>query len=120
MPEEKFLTAQLHELLLPILGQLGVVTLLSGDTGRHGGIEHAITPSIQRIARTMSDRYAYRINVGMSAVRSPWCKKRSGQHESTIREFQVDADGIHIGEPLVNFQGVLTGVPTYASVIPKK
>jgi circadian clock protein KaiC len=40
-------------------------------------------------------------------------KKRSGRHESTIREFGIDAGGIRLGEPLAEFQGVLRGVPTY-------
>jgi circadian clock protein KaiC len=41
-------------------------------------------------------------------------KKRTGTHEDTIREFRIDADrGIVLGEPLVEFQGILRGVPTY-------
>ena len=39
-------------------------------------------------------------------------KKRSGAHEQTIRELRFDAKGIHVGEPLTHFQGILTGVPT--------
>ena len=38
-------------------------------------------------------------------------KKRSGGHEETIREIWFDADGIHLGEPLMHLRGVLTGVP---------
>jgi circadian clock protein KaiC len=40
-------------------------------------------------------------------------KKRSGDHERTIRELQLRSDGIHVGDPLTNFHGVLTGVPTF-------
>jgi circadian clock protein KaiC len=40
-------------------------------------------------------------------------KKRNGHHERTIREIDLDQSGITIGEPLVDFHGVLTGVPTY-------
>jgi circadian clock protein KaiC len=40
-------------------------------------------------------------------------KKRSGAHERTIREFKVSEKGIWIGEPLREFQGVLTGIPTF-------
>jgi circadian clock protein KaiC len=40
--------------------------------------------------------------------------KRSGQHERTIREFAVEAgQGIRIGKPLREFQGVLTGTPVF-------
>ena len=37
-------------------------------------------------------------------------KKRTGFHEDTIREFWIK-NGLQIGEPLTNFQGVLRGVP---------
>jgi len=40
-------------------------------------------------------------------------KKRSGSHESTIREYRISDDGLSLGEPLEAFQGVLRGVPTY-------
>jgi circadian clock protein KaiC len=41
-------------------------------------------------------------------------KKRSGGHEKTIREFKLmSGKGIVIGEPLKQFQGVLTGVPIF-------
>jgi circadian clock protein KaiC len=40
-------------------------------------------------------------------------KKRSGRHERTIRELDMDERGILIGEPLTDFHGILTGVPTY-------
>jgi len=42
-------------------------------------------------------------------------KKRSGGHESTIREFKVGAKGVWVGEPLLQFRGVLTGVPVLES-----
>jgi len=40
-------------------------------------------------------------------------KKRNGVHERTIRELDMDETGILIGEPLTDFHGILTGVPTY-------
>jgi circadian clock protein KaiC len=40
-------------------------------------------------------------------------KKRSGNHERTIRECRVELGGLRVGEPLHDFQGVLTGVPQY-------
>jgi circadian clock protein KaiC len=40
-------------------------------------------------------------------------KKRTGEHEDTIREFRIDRNGITVGHPLTEFQGVLRGVPTY-------
>jgi circadian clock protein KaiC len=40
-------------------------------------------------------------------------KKRGGGHEDTIRELSFSPEGINIGEPLTEFEGVLTGAPSY-------
>jgi circadian clock protein KaiC len=40
-------------------------------------------------------------------------KKRSGDHEHSIRECRVQHGGLQVGAPLHKFQGVLTGVPEY-------
>lgn len=40
-------------------------------------------------------------------------KKRTGPHETTIREFRFTSDGIQFGEPLSGFRGVLRGTPEY-------
>jgi circadian clock protein KaiC len=39
-------------------------------------------------------------------------KKRTGPHEDAIREFRIGESGFTLGEPLVEFQGILRGVPT--------
>src|SRR3546814_17748613 len=40
-------------------------------------------------------------------------KKRSGNHEHTIREFQLPPQGIAVGPPLTQFSGVFSGTPVY-------
>jgi circadian clock protein KaiC len=40
-------------------------------------------------------------------------KKRSSDHERTIREYQIRPDGIHVGQPLRDFHGVLSGIPQF-------
>jgi circadian clock protein KaiC len=40
-------------------------------------------------------------------------KKRTGEHETTIREFRIGTNGIRVGDALTEFHGVLTGVPQY-------
>jgi len=40
-------------------------------------------------------------------------KKRSGSHETTIRELQIGPNALRVGAALTDFQGVLTGVPHY-------
>ena len=43
-------------------------------------------------------------------------KKRTGAHEDTIREYRIDKAGSRSGQPLINFQGVLRGVPEMIGV----
>jgi circadian clock protein KaiC len=40
-------------------------------------------------------------------------KKRTGKHETYIREIGIDKGHLLVGEPLTQFRGVLTGVPEY-------
>ncbi len=40
-------------------------------------------------------------------------KKRTGLHETAIREIGIKNNTLWVGEPLVDFRGVLTGVPEY-------
>ena len=112
MPEEHFLTSQLHE-LLSFLNQMGVVTILI--TSQHGLVgSSTLDPSIN--VSYLSDsaihlRYfesAGRIRKAISVI-----KKRSSPHEDTIRELTFRGGSVEVGEPLTNFQGVLTGVPNF-------
>jgi circadian clock protein KaiC len=111
MPEERFLTIQLHE-LLSYLGQLGVATVLVA--AHQGLIGTQMTSPVD--ATYLADavillRYfetAGEVKQAVSII-----KKRSGEHERTIREFRLESGGIRLGEPLREFRGVLTGVPMY-------
>ena len=40
-------------------------------------------------------------------------KKRNGPHETTIRELKLAPGGIAVGEPIKDFSGVLSGMPTF-------
>jgi circadian clock protein KaiC len=117
MPEEKFLTAQMHE-LLAFLGQRGVVTLMSvTQSGMIGSNMHSPVDTTYLADNVILFRYFEfrgQVRRAISVV-----KKRNGRHERTIRELHVTESGLHIGEPLVDFQGVLTGVPTYVGAADK-
>jgi circadian clock protein KaiC len=110
MPEERFLTIQLHE-LLTYLGQKGVVTLLV--VAQHGllGVGMQTPVDASYLADTVVlFRYFEakgRLQRAISVV-----KKRNGAHEDTLRELRLTSQGIWVGAPLVNFHGVLTGTPT--------
>ena len=110
MPEEKFLTAQLHE-LLSYLGQQGVVTMMTvTQAGMVGNMASPVdtTYLADNVILFRFFEAAGDVRRAISVV-----KKRSGNHERTIRELDLDERGIDIGEPLTDFHGVLTGVPTY-------
>jgi len=108
MPEEHFLTVQLHE-LLSFLRQRGILTLLL--MAQHGVLGRMDVPvDVSYLADTvMMTRYfeaSGRVRKALSVV-----KRRSGGHEDTIREIKLGPGGLEVGEPLSNFRGVLTGVP---------
>jgi circadian clock protein KaiC len=110
MPDERFLMIQLHE-LLTFLGHLGVATLLTGaHAGLVGGPMNTPGDASYLADAVILLRYfeaAGEVRQAISIV-----KKRGGEHERTIREFRLSG-GIHVGEPLRAFRGVLTGVPFY-------
>jgi circadian clock protein KaiC len=110
MPEEKYLTAQLHE-LLSYLGQKGVVTMMTVTQSGMVGTMSSPVDTTYLADNVILFRYfeaAGHVRRAISVV-----KKRSGHHERTIRELDLNERGVVIGEPLANFHGVLTGVPTY-------
>lgn len=110
MPNEQALILHLHE-LLQYLNRQGCATFLT--VAQHGlvGFGHAPIDITYLADTVLLLRYFEangRVRRAMSVI-----KKRSGMHEDTIREFQITASGLKIGEPLQGFQGILGGVPTY-------
>lgn len=110
MPDEQFLSIHMHE-LLSFLNQQGTLTILT--MAQHGlmGMMNAPVDLSYLADTVVMLRYfeaAGSVRKAISVI-----KKRSGIHETTIREFQVTKTGIKVGEPLNEFQGVLTGVPTF-------
>src|ERR687889_353330 len=112
MPEERLLPIQVHE-LLSYLASVGVTTLMSlVQRGIFGSpVDEAADVSYLADAVILLRYFemAGSVRQAISVV-----KKRSGDHERTIRECRVGHGGLHLGEPLREFQGVLTGVPNYS------
>lgn len=109
MPEETQLVLHMHE-LLQYLNRQGATTFLT--VAQHGLVGDMKTPvDVTYLADTVILlRYFEalgRVRRAMSVV-----KKRTGVHEDTIREYRIGRKGISLGEPLIEFQGVLRGVPT--------
>jgi circadian clock protein KaiC len=110
MPGEDYLQLQMHE-LLSYLGAQGVATfLVLAQQGVMGPMHSNIDLSYLADAIILM-RYFEAMGEIRKAISI--FKKRSGPHESTIRELQLQPGGIVVGEPLTSFQGVLTGVPQF-------
>jgi circadian clock protein KaiC len=45
-------------------------------------------------------------------------KSRTTQHQASIREFRLAREGVQIGDPLKDFEGVLMGLPNYKGATP--
>lgn len=111
MPDERFLTTHLHE-LLTYLGQRGVVTILVGvQQGMLGGQMSTTVDASYLADNVLMLRYFEHDGEVKQAVSV--FKKRGSLHERTIREFSMSRKGIHVGAPLRGFRGILTGVPVY-------
>ncbi len=110
MPEENFLILHIHE-LLQYLNRQGATTFLT--VAQHGLVGDMKAPvDITYLADTVILLRYFEAHGSVRRAVSI-IKKRTGSHESTIREFQIGSDGLRIGGPLTDFQGVLRGVPTY-------
>src|ERR1700730_5878595 len=110
MPEERFIVLQMHE-LLSTLNQLGVITILVlAQHGLMGPMQTPLDISYLSDAVLMLRYFEAegRVRRAISVV-----KKRSGAHEDALREFRLTAEGVKVGPPLTEFQGILSGVPTY-------
>lgn len=110
MPDERFLVLQMHE-LLTYLGQQGVLSILI--LAQHGLVGPMDTPlDISYLSdAVLMLRYfevAGTVRRALSVV-----KKRSGDHEHTIREFSLSASGVKLGPPLTEFSGIFAGTPHY-------
>src|SRR4051812_16033607 len=110
MPEERFLTTQLHE-VLTYLSQEGVLTIMVlAQHGLFGRMEASIdltyladTVVLLRFFETLGT-----VKKAISVI-----KKRSGRHETSIRELNIDVQGVRVGKTLAEFQGILSGTPLY-------
>jgi circadian clock protein KaiC len=112
MPEENALILHIHE-LLQYLNRQGATTFLT--VAQHGLVGDMRTPvDITYLADTVILlRYFEALGHVRRAVSV--IKKRTGQHETSIREFRFGERGLSLGEPLHDFQGVLRGIPILAA-----
>ena len=111
MPEERLLAIQIHE-LLSFLSNNGVTSIMT--LVQHGIFGNPVAEAldVSYLADTVMLLRYFEVSGSVRQAISV-VKKRSGNHERMIRECRVQAGGLFVGEPLSEFQGVLTGVPHY-------
>lgn len=108
MPGEQYMLLQMHE-IVTYLNQQNILTfLILTQTGMVGQMQSPVdltyladTVMLMRFFEAQGE-----IRRALSVL-----KKRTGHHESAIRELKIDSGGIRVGPKLSAFRGVLTGVP---------
>ena len=108
MPEENSLILHMHE-LIQYLNRSGVSTFVTvAQQGIVGDMRSPLDVTYLADAVILLRYFEAdgAVRRALSVI-----KKRGGKHEETIREFSIDG-GLHIGEPLASFRGVLRGTPS--------
>jgi circadian clock protein KaiC len=101
---------QMHE-LLTYLNNKGVLTLLL--MAQHGFLENVESPvDLSYLSDTVLMLRFFEASGELRQALSV-LKKRTGNHERAIREFRMTGTGLKIGPPLMEFHGVLSGIPEY-------
>ena len=110
MPDGRFLILQMHE-LLSFLSQLGVLTILI--LAQHGLVGPMDTPLDISYLSDAVLMLRYFETDGTVRRALSVVKKRSGNHEHTIREYKLSSAGVVVGPPLTQFSGIFSGTPRY-------
>jgi circadian clock protein KaiC len=115
MPEEQFLTLQMHELLAYLTNQGVITILILAQAGVIGGPMQTPVDISYLADAVVLLRYFEtqgRLRRAVSVL-----KRRGGGHEATIRELEITTTGVRVGPALEQFHGVMTGVPQIVSSV---
>lgn len=111
MPHERFLYLHLHE-LMSYFNSKRVTTIFT--MVQHGvlGQEVAGSSELSYIADTLILMRYFEAHGTVRKAMSVF-KNRSGPHEHTIRDYRIGPKGLELGAPLREFEGVLSGMPSF-------
>jgi circadian clock protein KaiC len=111
MQGEYAMMVQLHE-LLSYLSHMGVTTFM---VMAQIGVLGAQMGSPIDVSYLADNVLLFRYFESQGGVRQAISvlKRRSGPHERSIRELRLSPNKIEVGEPLRQFEGILTGVPRF-------
>ncbi len=116
MPGEKFLLLQMHEVLTYLSLQGVTALLVLGQHGLVGEIRSDVDLSYLSDAILMFRFFEAHgdISTAVSVIKS-----RTNHHARTIHEFRLSAShGLQIGAPLQDFEGIMSGLPSYRGKTP--
>jgi circadian clock protein KaiC len=111
MSSDRSFIVHLHE-LLAYLNARGVITILVSTQHGFVNVDQSSFEATYLADLVILLRYFESQGTVRQAISI--VKNRSHDHERTIREFEVGKDGIRIGTPLTDFQGVLSGNPEFS------
>lgn len=103
------LVAHLHA-LAKYLQNKGVTVIIICETSRVVGDFQATELGLSYLADTIIFLRYIELN-GQLRKAIGVLKKRTGDFEKTLREFEITGQGIRVGEPLSGYQGILLGEP---------
>jgi circadian clock protein KaiC len=109
MPEERYLTIQLHE-LLTYLAHRGVITIMV--IAQQGLLGHGMQTPVDAsyLADTVIALRYFEVSGQIKRAISV-IKKRSGRHEDVLRELTLGRTGLRVGATLSQYHGVFSGIP---------
>lgn len=110
MPEENSLILHMHE-LLQYLNRQGANTFMT--VAQHGLVGDMQSPVDMTYLADTVILLRYFEALGQVRRAASIIKKRTGPHETSLREYRIGKGGLTIGEPLEQFQGVLRGIPSF-------
>ena len=87
-----------------------VTTFVTDATHRITGIGSATSSQISPIADNLLFLSYIELDGSLRKVVGV-LKKRAGRFEHTLRQFEITADGVQVGEPLTGFRGIVSGTP---------
>jgi circadian clock protein KaiC len=109
--DQKQLQEQLHRVCKYLVGK-GVTVLLINEVGDITGNFRVTEAGLSHLADTLiflrylEMRGELRKAIGV-------LKRRAGDFENNLREFQITEHGLKVGKPLTELRGVLTGTPEW-------
>lgn len=103
------LVRELHA-LARYLKNKGVTVIITNEISEITGISEATNNQLSYIADNIAFVSYVEMDGSLRKVIGV-LKKRTGDFEKTLREFEITGDGIYVGEPLTGLHGILQGSP---------